>query len=165
MLPSIDLRIQNLIKALTQVVIPAIDPENALAREQAQLAIAHLQLIAAQWQKAPVFEAQSLDALRALGERLAAVSAGGAETRRAAAGVRGALDRPYADLGRAIDALIAAALADGETGFRAELDEAVLTYGAKQAWRERVWFAGSALDPDVAELPSIDAMLRGDSSV
>jgi hypothetical protein len=163
MLPSIDLRIQNLIKALSQVVIPAIDPENALAREQAQLTIAHLHLIAAQWQKAPVFEAQSLSALRALAERLVAVSAGGAETLRAAAGLRAQLDRPYDELGRAVDRLIVAAAADGDAGFRAALDEAVLDYGAKQAFRERVWFAGSALDPDVAELPSIDAMLRGES--
>jgi hypothetical protein len=36
-----------------------------------------------------------------------------------------------------------------------------LEHGALQAWRERVWFAGTGLDPDARALPSIDAMLRG----
>lgn len=176
MLPGIELRIQNLIKALSQVVLPAVDPGNGLAREQAQLVIAHLQLIAQQWDKAQTFEAQSLAALRALGERLAPAAAGGAETSRACAGLRDALARRSASneraelarehqaLGTALEQLIAATFADGSADFRAQLDEAVLEHGEHQAWRERVWFAGNALDPDRAELPSIDEMLRGSTS-
>ena len=180
MLPSIELRIQNLIKALSQVVLPAVDPGNGLAREQAQLVIAHLQVIAKQWDKAQTFEAQSLAALRALAERLALAAAGGGETSRAGAGLRralaqrsesnerAALAREHEALGTAIEELIAAAFAaafaDGSADFRAQLDEAVLEHGQYQAWRERVWFAGNALDPDRAELPSIDEMLRGSAS-
>ena len=173
MLPSIELRIQNLIKALSQVVLPAIDPGNALAREQAQLVIGHLQLIAVQWDKALPFEAQSLAALRELGQRLASAAEGGSETVQAAAQLREALAvredgaalatvvRASAALGSAIDSLIRAASADGAAGFRAQLDQAVLEHGALQAWRERVWFAGNGLDPDPSALPSIDEMLGG----
>jgi len=163
LLPSIELRIQNLIKALSQVVLPAIDPGNALAREQAQLVIGHLQLIAVQWDKALPFEAQSLAALRELGQRLASAAEGGSATVQAAAQLREALAvrEDGAALGSAIDSLIRAASADGAAGFRAQLDQAVLEHGALQAWRERVWFAGNGLDPDPSALPSIDEMLGG----
>jgi hypothetical protein len=162
-LPSIELRIANLIKALSQVVLPAIDPRNALAREQAQLAIGHLQLIALQWRKAAAFEAQALATLRELGEQLADAAAGGGGTMQAAAALREALTlgRAYAELGGAIDRLIRAASADAAPDFRARLDDAVLAHGALQAWRERVWFAATGLDPDARALPSIDEMLRG----
>lgn len=42
MLPNITLRIENLIKAMETIVIPAVDPDNDLATEQAQLIIGHL---------------------------------------------------------------------------------------------------------------------------
>ena len=160
MLPSIELRIQNLVKALSQVVLPAIDPENGLAREQAELVIAHLRLIAQQWEKAPAFEAGSGSALQALGQRLADLAEGGILTSRAAAELRSALGQGFAAVGNAIDRLIVAVGEDGGAAFRAQLDDLVLAYGAHQAWRERVWFAGSGLDPERAELPSIDEMLR-----
>lgn len=160
MLPSIELRIQNLVKALSQVVLPAIDPGNGLAREQAQLVIAHLHLIAQQWTRAPAFEAGSLAALQALAERLADLADGGRVTSQAGAELRSALGRDFATLGNAVARLIVATGEDGAPAFRAQLDEQVLEYGAHQAWRERVWFAGSGLDPDRASLPSIDEMLR-----
>ena len=63
MLPSIDLRIQNLVKALQEVVVPAIPERERLARDQAMLVIGHLRMIAVQWKSALLFEAQSLDGL------------------------------------------------------------------------------------------------------
>ena len=35
--PSIELRIKTMIRALTEVIIPAVDPNNSLAQEQARL--------------------------------------------------------------------------------------------------------------------------------
>jgi hypothetical protein len=160
LLPSIELRIANVIKALAQVVLPAIDPNNGLAREQAALAIGHLQLIAEQWSRAPEFEARALAALQAMGEVLAAAATGGARTQKAAAELRSVLGDSR-EPGAEIDALIEAAFADGSADFRAIVDEAVLAHGARQAWRERVWFQGNGLDLDRAALPSIDEMLRG----
>jgi hypothetical protein len=159
-LPSIELRIQNLIKALSQVVLPAIDPGNALAREQAQLVIGHLELIARQWERAPAYEAQAFAALRELADRLVRDAEGGSGTMEAAAALREAPPR-RAEVGDAIDRLIRAASADGSPGFRARLENAVLEHGALHAWRERVWFAGTGLDPDASALPSIDEMLQG----
>jgi hypothetical protein len=174
-LPSIELRIQTLVKALSQVVLPAIDPGNALAREQAQLVIAHLQLIAQQWTKALPYEAQSFAASRALAERLADNAAGGERTRAAAMALRAALAARVDahDLGSlvggnlalssALDVMIEAASVDGAPDFRAVLDRAVLDDSAERAVRERVWFAGTGLDPERSRLPSLDDLLRGAS--
>jgi hypothetical protein len=164
MQPSIALRLENVLKALREVVLPAIDPADALAREQAQLALGHLALIAEQWPRAREFDQQSLAGLGALAELLAASAAGGARTEQAAAALRTELGRPaaVAKLGAAVDRLIEAAFADGSADFRALLDEAVLEHAARQAWRERVWFQGTGLDVDRGELPPIATLFRRD---
>ena len=48
MTPDIDVRLQSVIKAIEQVILPALDPHNPLAREQAALAIGHLHMIRGQ---------------------------------------------------------------------------------------------------------------------
>ena len=37
--------------------------------------------------------------------------------------------------------------------------KAILDYAAVQAWRDRVWFAAAGMDPERADLPSVEAML------
>jgi hypothetical protein len=173
MLPSIDIRIQNLVKAIEQVVLPAVDPENKLAQEQARLVIAHLHLIGQQWDKAHVFETQSLKAMCKLAAALVGTSAGGSETMATAARVKAAAEaidfseltmanavaQVITALGTEVDALIFAISADGSDACRRASKEVILEYSARQARRERVWFAGNALDPNRAELVSIDEML------
>lgn len=41
-----DIQLQSMIKAMTDIVLPAVDSENRLAQEQARLVIATLQLVA-----------------------------------------------------------------------------------------------------------------------
>ena len=60
MLPSIDLRIANIVKALEQVVLPALTARERLAKDQVNLCIGHLQMIAQQWRWAAAFEAAVL---------------------------------------------------------------------------------------------------------
>jgi len=170
MLPSIDLRIQNLIKALHEVVIPAIPPRERLARDQASLVIGHLNMIAAQWKSALKFESQSLDGLLKLSEKLhAAGHLGmtddlrgrlGAEIDRAKRIDRSdgaAIEEGVVRLGKLTDELIRAD--DSMEPIPPELMTLVFEYGAFQAWRERTWFQGNMLDPGRAELPSIAQML------
>jgi hypothetical protein len=170
MLPSIDLRIQNLIKALKEVVIPALPPRERLARDQAALVIGHLNMIAAQWKSALKFESQSLDGLLNLAERLhVATDVGmtadlsarlGAELERAKRIDRSegpAIEEGVVRLGRMIDELILAG--DSTEPIPPALIRLVFDYGAHQAWRERTWFQGNMLDPGRAELPSIADML------
>ena len=173
MLPSIELRIQNLIKALSQVVLPAIDPENELAREQAQLVIAHLQLIALQWDKAYSFERIALRAMQNLAAALCNTASGGPRTSAATAALRRALEeRAMADprtataaaqaitaLGGAVDEMILAISTDADATTRTETQAIILDYAKHQAHRERVWFAANNLDPDRGKLEAIDTML------
>ena len=43
--PSIELRIKTMVRALTEIIIPAIDRDNSLAQEQAGLLIGHLHVL------------------------------------------------------------------------------------------------------------------------
>ncbi len=173
MLPSIDIRIQNLIKAIEQVVLPAVDTSNKLAQEQAQLVAAHLRVLSQQWDKAQRYELQSLRAMHQLAQRLTAEAGGGERTRDAARNLIAEADAiDYAvldsasaaaakirDLGTAVDALIFAISDDGSERCRSSLKDEILSYAQRQARRERIWFSGTGLDPDGQQLPSIDAML------
>jgi hypothetical protein len=170
MMPSIDLRLQSMAKALADVILPAIAPENALAREQAQLLTAQLGMIAKHWRRAADYDALGLREIAALAERLSAVATGGPETRaaahRLAAVLRkrkgrraGAVDEERAAIASAIDGLIRASGVDGDEPFKQASSGAILEYSALEAWRGRVWFAGCGMDPERARLPEIDDML------
>jgi hypothetical protein len=170
MMPSIDLRLQTMSKAMADVILPAIAPENALAREQAQLLMAQLGMIAQHWRKAAEYDALGLREIAVLAERLCVVATGGAETRTAADALAallrerkglpgGAVDEERAAIARAIDALIRASGADGDEAFKLASSEAIVEYSALEAWRGRVWFAGCGMDPERARLPEIDEML------
>jgi hypothetical protein len=170
MMPSIELRLQTMAKAMTDVILPALAPENALAREQAQLMIAQLGMIAKHWRRAAEYDALGLRTIFALAERLFAVAAGGAETSAAAEAIAALLrrreayptvvvDEERAAIANAIDALVRASGIDGDEAFKRASSEAILEYSALQAWRDRVWFAGFGMDPERARLPEIEEML------
>jgi hypothetical protein len=169
-MPSIELRLQTMAKAMTDVILPALGPENALAREQAQLMIAQLGVIAKHWRRAAEYDALGLREMFALAERLGGVATGGAETRVAADALAsllrgretrgtGAVDEERAAIANAIDTLIRASGIDGDEEFRRASSDAILEYSALQAWCDRVWFAGCGMDPELARLPEIDDML------
>jgi len=166
-LPSIDLRIANMIKALEQVILPALPKRERLARDQAALVIGHLKLVSGQWKAALRFELVTLDDLIGLANNLAGILQGeiGARLREAAV-VAGKADRAdvlaveaaFTALGKVVDAAIVGG-PDAAPLPRAATD-AILNYGARQAWRERIWFKGNGLDPDKAELPEIADALK-----
>ena len=163
MMPSIELRIATMVRALREVIEPALAPDNPLAREQAQLVAAHLELLARQIPLAQQYEDLSLRATTALATRLVAQAAGGERTLAAAAALQDRLAARVpgdqsaaarrAALGAAMDALIAAAHVDASAAFRAALYDAVLADAARQALRDRAWFAANGLDPEQADLP------------
>ena len=76
MLPNIDLRLANCIKALEEVVIPSLSDGERMAREQALLVIGHLRMIGGQWKHALRFETASLDAMSALARTISASDPG-----------------------------------------------------------------------------------------
>ena len=172
MLPSIDLRIRNLMKAMREVVVPAIPAGETLARDQALLVIGHLGMIGDQWRLAAKFENGSLQGLRALGEKLLVIGCDDAlpdwrvQLQAALVAADAALPDDLAaieaatlSLGRAIDRVISG---DGSARkMNPAMMDAVLTYGEHQAMRERCWFAANGLDPDKKDLPGFLQMLSG----
>jgi hypothetical protein len=166
MLPSIDLRIANIVKALEQVVLPALTARERLAKDQVNLCIGHLQMVAQQWRWAAAFEAGSFHAMIALAqEMLPSVDPGYveelAQAIASAKAVEGQglaeVEHAIVALGGLIDRIILGE--DGKVALAPTVWDAVLDYGEKQALRERSWFAATGLDPDRRELPSITAMM------
>jgi hypothetical protein len=165
MTPNPDLRIANCIKAIEQVVIPALPPGERLAREQAMLVIGHLSMISAQWKLALRYEIASLDAMMRLAEELQqSEPAYQAELGTALTAVADvdrsdfdAVERAVKLIGTVIDTVI-----NGNEGTRPLAPtsvEALLTYADRQAFRHRTWSAGCGLDPDKADLPGIETVL------
>jgi hypothetical protein len=164
MLPNIDVRIATLVKALEQVILPALPANERLARDQAMLLIGHLHMIGQQWKHALRFECATLDELIRLAAALADVQDGewGGRLRAAIASAReadrssvDALEAAYNELGHAVDAVIRSEAPLGPAAV-----DAILAYGERQAWRERTWFKAVGIDPDRAELPNIEDVLR-----
>lgn len=164
MLPDIDLRLANTLKALTEVVLPALPADAPLAREQAELAIAHLGVVAQQWKHALAFELESLDAACRLARGLA--EAAGEATHAAAltaqleraAGIDRMRYDAVATAHRELVAVIAEVITEDRAAnpLAARITEHVLAYAERQALRERAWFAACGLDPDRDSLPSLD---------
>lgn len=179
MLPSIDIRINSLIKAMEKTVIPALDVEASLALEQAALIVKHLQVINQQWDGAYLFEQGSLNQLKALAGSLLARLEGGIHTTQSGLMLQNALDsipdvlpatvagiNPYIQtVGNAIDAVINSAFIDGSDSFNLVLSDSILAYGDRQTLRERTWFQATGLDPDHKDLTSITEMLKTDSAL
>jgi hypothetical protein len=155
MMPSIELRLATMRRALAEVILPAIAADNALAREQAQLVMAHLELLAQQLPTAARLDERVLRGTEALAQALVASAAGGARTQAAAATLGAALasnvDEPHAArrarLAAAIDTLVGAAEEDGDAAFRAQAFDAIVAHAGECGVYERAWFAPNGLDP------------------
>jgi hypothetical protein len=165
MTPNPDLRIANCIKAIEQVVIPALPPGERLAREQAMLVIGHLSMLAVQWKPALRYETASLDAMMQLATGLQQTEPGWQPELGAALAAVADVDRSDFDaveqamrsLGVVIDTVIKGD--DGTRPLAPTSVAALLDYADHQAFRHRTWSAGCGLDPDKADLPPISTVL------
>lgn len=173
MLPSISIRLDNLIKALECTIVPAIAPDNGLAQEQAALSIGHLGLIKEQWDKALRFEQGTLNRLTAVAGKILSMAQGGTETARVVIAIEQTLDEMGSSLfqsaeetsqwvnrlGAQIENMLDAAEDDGNKEFIGRLEALVLNYSQIQALRERAWFQAAGMDPEQQELPNIEDIL------
>ena len=164
MTPSIDIRLASMIRSMTDVITPSIDPSNSLAREQASLMVGHLHLFALQWRKVFPFAEVCLADLDRCARGLR--PSGGSATVAAADALAAALEltgvdpeHHYQSATSALEELVRAVEVDGddETRLRVELD--VLGFSQRQAERDRAWFAMSGFDVDADKLPSIDDII------
>ncbi|MGD9660379.1 MAG: hypothetical protein AB7U63_03825 [Porticoccaceae bacterium] len=174
MLASITNRINNLIKSMQYTIIPAINPDDSMAQEQAALLVGHLKVINEQWDKAFLFELGTLKGLISATEKiLAKQTPATGETAKALTAVANTLQETKEascrtamqtsdfvhKLGLTIENLLDACEVDGSEAFRNELEEIVLDYTKNQSMRERIWNQFYNLDPDREKFPTIDEML------
>lgn len=149
-----EIQIQTAIEAMTDVVIPALDPGDALAQEQAQLVVGMLSLLGRFLALEFRFDRDELTRLAATAEAVRGSAQGGPQTaaalERLASGVAGAgdvLDRARAEPGElraavaelrtAVGELVSAVYQDGEPEGREAVQRAVLALSTEQGLRER----------------------------
>jgi hypothetical protein len=164
--PDIDLRLQSVLKALCDVIVPALPAHERLAREQANLVVGHLTIIAEQWQHALTFELENLMLACELADELAtleldsplsaALSAALGDARNVDRNNYQAVSDTHRQLKAVIDRVLAAG--QGQTAMPPAMLAAVLRYNQRRAPRERIWHRGAGLDPDAAQLAPIAAL-------
>lgn len=162
MVPDSELQLAVVIKALRDVVAPAVDPANKLAMEQLHLSLATLGLV----QKGlPLAHARARRELSNAIDLAGAVSAAGGVVDAAAA--RGALADAAADEAALDDArrtLLSAveqavAASAGAANERA-VARAVIAASKPQCDLARAWCAGSGFEVEADALPSLESLLN-----
>ncbi len=166
--PDLDLRLQSMLKALADVILPAIPADQSLARDQTKLVMGHLSVIAGQWKHALNYEFESLRLACKLARELAdlgltselsnTLHAAVAEAERLDKSDYDAVSAAHRALKQVIDRIIAGA--DSDALMPSALKAAVLSYSLVQARRERIWYQGAGLDPDTAKLPPITSLFK-----
>jgi len=169
MVPDSGLQLAVVIKALREVVAPAVDPANRLAMEQLHLSIATLGLVQ---QGLPLAHARARrEMLNALALAEAVRTAGGGESLgatlgEAMAGARATLDDPRAGEGSLNDArrallaqTEAAVAASAGTPVQQAVARAVVAASRAQFDLARAWCLGAGFETGTEGLPALDALL------
>ncbi|MSR13467.1 MAG: hypothetical protein EXR86_02685 [Gammaproteobacteria bacterium] len=157
--PSIELRIRTMQRAITEVILPAVDPNNSLAQEQTRLLLGHLQALALQQAYSASVQALARHDAEELAGALQHAVAGGPATRKAAEQLRHAVAQPESALGHALEQFLLASADDGAAAFIDASHKLVLTYSREQALRGRAWFKAMGFDSVPASLPEIPQLL------
>lgn len=171
-----EIQIKSMIKAMTDVVLPAVDPINQLAVEQTRLVIGMLSLMAKQLPIQFQFDRDELQRLLGFTEPLLADEAREpgyagalqrlAETHRAGAAVLArclvdpaTLLNAVHELRAATSDLVAAVPATDDRGLIERVERAVMELSKEQLLRDRSLLLpqGWELDPDA--IPAIESLL------
>lgn len=175
------IQIKSVIKALTDVVLPAVDPENKLAQEQARLAIGLLTLLNQQLPVQYAFDCDELKRLLACAEQLRGAVQGGAETAAALAElsrVTEACTQALAGSGTSPDALLQAVRAlraatgavisqtwrDGDVACRPQVRKLVLAMSKEQLIRDRSMLLMQGWEPDPKAIPDLQTLIEPSTS-
>lgn len=171
-----EVQIAAMIKALTDVIIPAVPPENKLAVEQANLVVGMLKLMKVQLPVQFRFDRDELqrlvatvDSVNAVGTRdadtAAAIERIGEQRRRAndvLERCQAAPDELYASilaLRAALCALIDVAAGSSDAVAREQIETALMAMSKEQLLRDRALMKPQRWEPDPAAVPDIEALL------
>ena len=159
--PSIELRIRTMIRAMSDIIIPAIDREAPLAQEQAGLLLGHLQVLLQHEGREQQIDKIEHAALEQLAQALLHCCRGGQMTTSAADLIRSLPQDVDTDtLSHAVESLIIQAGIDGAEDFKRDCDELVLDYARQETLRSRVWFKSMNFDHSPESLGDIESLLN-----
>ncbi len=170
------LQIQTIVRAMTDVVLPATDPSNKLALEQGQLIVGMLNLMALQLPLQFRFDCDELsrllafsDELRRRGKGEGGIMAALSELADATRVGADVLERARAEPHEVVDAVrllrgtssaaVQAVFADGDAATQAAIQEAVLRMSEEQILRDRSWVITQGWEPDPKSIPQIESLL------
>ena len=139
MTPSIELRLQTMMRSVQQSILPALDADDSLAQEQVKLLMGHIAALQLQCGKEQgVCDIQNQQ-LKALAENLVAKAEGGANTQKAVSAMKQAVaDDDYMQLSLATESMLATT--DASDAFKAYSWDAVIAYSVEAAQRGKEWF-------------------------
>lgn len=155
--PSVDDRMNSVLRALQTVVLPALPSEASLAREQVMIAMGHLQILQAQRDATPDYEAEELADIRTMAEQIVAAEGSDIACISARDAVHQAMrssdqhPRVAAEAIReAIDGLLIAAGGAGTEAYHQKLSHIILPQAQLRARKDRGWFAPMGFDIELS---------------
>jgi hypothetical protein len=168
MVPDLDLQLQATIKALTDAVMPAVDPANKMAVEQLGLAIATLGMVRARIPLARSAARRALaDTLELAAEVASAAPAQAEELLGQIDGARAALSDAAAEttdlasVVRSLNAAICAVIDACADGPAANAVEAIVIRRSRAATDlGRAWCLPAGFEPYPDRLPTIESLVR-----
>lgn len=175
MQPGIDLRLRTMMKAIAEVVLPAIDPSNRMAVEQASVVLGSMELLRQQIDHAHWYEVADLNSLCNLAADLEAIEGFDVASDLSGARIGGSelaarwdvslaqVREAGSVLRDAISRSVEAAFAQARDDIRLAVHRLVLDHSGGQIGRERAYVAGTKWDGFPESLQSIEASLRGAS--
>lgn len=173
-----EVQIKAMIKALTDVVIPAVPQENKLAMEQANLVVGMLNLMQVQLPLQFRFDRDELLRLVNTAARLNALRTTDAAMAAAIDGVDGPCGRAADVLARcqfgpqdlyaailalraAFCALVDASANSADDDGRRQVEAILMSMSKEQLLRDRALMKPQRWEPDPAAVPDIEALLGG----
>lgn len=154
MIPTVEERLDSVIRALSTVVMTSLPLEAKLAREQVQLSIGHLGILRDQIAVIPQFEGEELDDAAEMAAELLIYANGGAATLAARACLNQALsDRAgmpatlaCRKINSAISNLVEAVFLDGDSSSRSNVMGSVTRHERLRSNKDREMFKPYGFD-------------------
>lgn len=170
------LQLRTVIKAMADVVLPAIDPDNRLAQEQASLVIGTLQLVARCQPLMYRYDRDELSRLLALANALeeqarnlpgmasarhllVSCAENGLDVLERARAEPGELEAANVDLRERIGELISEMFATNDFAQLKHVSATITGYSREQLLRERAWLVSQGWESNPQDLPAIEELI------
>jgi hypothetical protein len=170
-------QIKSMVKAMTDVVLPAIDPANKLAQEQGRLVVGLLSLMAQQLPLQFRFDcddlarqlelsvelkkaAGSMPEAQALLEEMSRAAATAARTLEQARVAPEQLEQALRELRAATSQVVRGVYGGADEATAERVQRLVLAAAKEQLLRDRSWVLMQGWEPDPAAVPKIQELLQ-----